>query len=225
MMDEKQIKIFDKFYLFYEKYLNNIIVLFYFLISNIFYWLQHFGIGHGDRVSKYFATVILVPREGIIVTVAAVFIGIYFTIISILGAIKIDSTLAMLPKAKFFKLVTFIKNAFIFAFSYLIFTVFYAWLSEKLTDYLLHLLYLLLIILFFYMFLSALKVGLALFFVFKTDFRKFHESIEKEKKEKVHQYVILQRLGQFLNEQDGIKAQKKAIDMNEIMKRKNPPKK
>jgi hypothetical protein len=221
----EKIKKLDRIFLFYEKYFNNILILLILVISHAFYLLNHFGIINGERVTEEFARLILVPREGIIVTVAAVFIGIYFTVISILGAIKVDSSLAMLPKAKFFKLVTFIKNAFIFAFSYLIFTVFYTWLSEKLTGYLQHLLYLLLIILFFYMFLSALKVGLSLFFVFKTDFSNLHESIENEKKEKEHQYIILQRLEQFLDDQDDLKAHKKAIDMNEIIKRKNPPKK
>jgi uncharacterized membrane protein YozB (DUF420 family) len=214
----------DKIYLFYEKHFNNLVVFLIVIGSNLFYWLKQFNIGNGDKVTRYIAESILVPREGILVTVAAVFIGIYFTVFSILGTIKVDSTLAILPKSKFFKLVTFIRNAFLFAFSYLIFTIFYPWLSEKLTGYPKHLLYLFLIILFFYMFLSALKVGLALFVVFRSDLSNLHEKIEIEKKEKEKHNSIFQRLEKFLNEQDQKQSLKKAIDMNEISKRKNPKK-
>jgi hypothetical protein len=214
----------DKIYLFYEKHFNNVIALLIFITSNVFYWLNHFNIGNGEKVTEYLAENILFPREGILVTVAAVFIGIYFTVISILGTIKVDSTLAILPKNKFFKLVSFIKNACLFAFSYLLFTVFYTWLSEKLVGYPKHLLYLCLIILFFYMFLSAFKVAISLYLVFKSDFANLHESIEKEKREKEKQNVIFQKMDKFLTEQDEIKSKKKAIDLNEAIKRKNPKK-
>jgi hypothetical protein len=215
----------DQLYGFYEKHFNNIVVLLIFLTSNTFYWLHHFGIGSGEKATQFFAECILTPREGILVTVAAVFIGIYFTVFSILGTVKIESTLAVLPQKKFFKMVTFLRNAFLFAFLYLLFAISYPWLSENLTDYPKHLLYLFLIILFCYMFLSALKVGLALFMVFHTDFKYLHTLIDAEKKEKEKQQVLFQRLEKFLNEQDEIKAHKKAIDMNEIAKRKNPTKK
>jgi hypothetical protein len=224
-MESTKIKKIDKLYLFYERHFNNIIALLIFIVPNVFYWLKHFRIGPGDKITGPFVTDILTPREGIIVTVAAVFIGIYFTVISILGAIKVDSTLALLPKTKFFKLVTFLRNGFIFSLSYLILTVFFPWLSDKLTDYKHYLLYLLLIILFFYMFLTSLKVGLALFLVFKSDFANLHQEIEKEKKETENQAVILKRLEKFLDENDDKKAIKNAIDMNEAIKRKNPPKK
>lgn len=214
----------DKIYLFYEKHFNNIFVFTIFFSSNSFYWLNHFNIGNGESVTRYFAESILVPREGIMVTVAAVFIGIYFTVFSILGTIKVESTLAVLPKKKFFRLVTFIRNAFLFAFSYLIFTIIYPSLSEKLSGYPKQLLYLALIILFFYMFLSAFKVGLALFVVFKTDLSSLHELIEKEKKHQEKQNAVFRRLDQFLMEQDDRRAYSKAIDMNEISKRKNPKK-
>jgi hypothetical protein len=214
----------DKFYLLYEKHFNNVFVSIIFITSNIFYWLNHYNIGNGEKVTEYLAENILFPREGILVTVAAVFLGIYFTVVSILGTIKVDSTLAILPKNKFFKLVGFIKNAFLFAFSYLLFTVFYTWLSGKLNGYPKHLLYLCLIILFFYMFLSAFKVAIALYLVFKTDFANLHESIEKEKKEKEKQNVIFQKMDKFFTDQDESRALKKAIAMNEAIKRKNPKK-
>lgn len=219
-----KVKALDKAFNLYERFFNLGISILVFGVSNTFYWLHKFNIGNGDNVSIFFAEKILAPREGILVTVAAVFIGIYFTVISILGAIKLDSTLAKLTKSKFFKLVTFIRNAFIFAFLYLLFTIFYPWLSDHLTGYPKQLLYLILIILFLNMFLSVLKVGLALFLVFKRDLSNLHEGIEEEKEEKKKQRIILLRLEKFLNEQDTTSAMKKAKEMNDIIKLRNPKK-
>lgn len=219
-----KVKVLDKAFNLYERFFNFGISILIFGVSNVFYWLHQFKIGKGDNVSNFFAENILVPRESILVTVAAVFIGIYFTVISILGAIKLDSTLAKLNKSKFFKLVTFIRNGFIFAFLYLLFTIFYPWLSDNLNGYPKQLLYLMLIILFLNMFLSALKVALALFLVFKKDFSNLHESIEEEKEEKKKQKIILSRLENFLNEQEKISAMKKAKELNDIIKLRNPKK-
>ncbi|MFZ3577872.1 hypothetical protein [Virgibacillus sp. DJP39] len=217
-----KIKTLDKLYLFYEKYFNNIVVLVVFIGSNIFYWLNHFNIGSGENITTFLAERILAPRESILVTVATVFLGIYFTVFSILGTIKAESTLGTIPKKNFFKLITFIKNAFLFAFSYLFYTIFYPWLAEQLVSYPKQLLNLFLIILFLYMFLSALKVGLALFVVFRKDLSNLHESIEKQKLETKKQREIFLRLENFLNEKDEIKDRNRAIIMNEIAKRKNP---
>lgn len=219
-----KVKALDKAFNLYERFFNLGISMLVFVVSNSFYWLNIFNKGNGDKVSIFLAEDILAPREGILVTVAAVFIGIYFTVISILGAIKLDSTLAKVTKSKFFKLVTFIRNAFIFAFLYLLFSIFYPWLSAHLSGYPKQLLYLILIILFLNMFLSAFKVGLALFLVFKKDFSNLHVSIEEEKEEKKKQRVILSRLEKFLNEQDTITAMKKAKETNDIIKLKNPKK-
>lgn len=219
-----KVKALDKTFDLYERFFNLGISLLVFVVSNVFYWLHNFNVGNGDKVSIFLVDEILVPREGTLATVAAMFIGIYFTVISILGAIKLDSTLAKVTKSKFFKLVTFIRNAFIFAFLYLLFTIFYSWLSEHLNGYPKQLLYLTLIILFMNMFLSALKVAIALYLVFKKDLSNLHISIEEEKEEKKKQKVILSRLEKFLNEQDTTTAMKKAKEMNDIIKLKNPKK-
>jgi hypothetical protein len=219
-----KVKALDTVYYLYEKFLNIVVVAIIFLLSNLFYWLNYFHIGPGDSVTIDFVETILVPREGILVTVAAVFIGIYFTVFSILGSIKVDSTLAKISKNNFNKLVSFLKNAFLCAFSYLLFTILYPWLLVKFNDYPEHLVNLFLIILFLSMFLTALKVGIALIVVFKRDLKNLHESIDKEKQEKNKQDVIFQRLEKFLNEQDDIKSIGNAFNLNEVLKRKNPKK-
>ncbi|PGX01046.1 MULTISPECIES: hypothetical protein [unclassified Bacillus (in: firmicutes)] len=215
----------DKLYLFYEKYFNNLVVVLIFSISNIFYWLNRFGIGSGDKVTGFLVENILVPREGTLGTIAAVFIGIYFTVFSILGTLKAESTLTMLPKKKFFKLVVFLRNAFLCAFLYLLFSISYASLSESLTGYPKHVLYLFLVVLFCYMFLSALKVGVALFIVFNKDLQSLHTLINEEKQEKEKQKVVFKKMEKYLDDQDEVRARVKAIDMNEIARRKNPPQK
>src|SRR5699024_8358417 len=95
-------------------------------------------------------------------SVAAIFIGIYVTVFTLLGSIKVYSIFVFLNVYTFRKLITFIRNAFISSFSYLILIMF---LEINYNDY--SNVYFPLIILnisiVIYMFMTALRFGIILY--------------------------------------------------------------
>lgn len=135
-------------------------------------------------------------KDGTLITIAAVFIGIYFTVFSLLSSIRIESTFAILTVKNFDKLLRFIKNAFIGSFIYLFFSLISPTLQGE------WMLAVITIILLLYMLLSALRFGIIIYYIFKNDVRKFHKNLEVEKKEKQRQEILLHRLEKFLDKQE-----------------------
>ena len=58
--------------------------------------------------------------KGSLLSIAAIFIGIYVTVFTLLGSIKVDSVFAYLNENTFKKLVVYIRNAFIASCAYLV---------------------------------------------------------------------------------------------------------
>ncbi|PDY74465.1 MULTISPECIES: hypothetical protein [Bacillus cereus group] len=138
---------------------------------------------------------ILTKKEGTLTTLAAVFIGIYFTVFSLLGSIKLESTFALLTQKNFKKLLKFIRNAFIGSFLYLFYSLFSKLISNDWTSYVINLTLLL------YMLLSALRFGIAIYLIFKKDLHQLHQHLENEQRQRKHLNNLYKKLEQFLNEE------------------------
>lgn len=138
---------------------------------------------------------ILTKKEGTLTTLAAVFIGIYFTVFSLLGSIKLESTFALLTQKNFKKLLKFIRNAFIGSFLYLFYSLFSKLISNDWTSYVINLTLLL------YMLLSALRFGIAIYLIFKKDLHQLHQHLESEQRQRKHLNNLYKKLEQFLNEE------------------------
>jgi hypothetical protein len=160
----------------------------------------------------------LMSKDGTLITIAAVFIGIYFTVFSLLSSIKIESTFAILTEKNFDKLLQFIKNAFVGSFVYLFFslispTIKNDWMVAVLT-----------ITLLLYMLLSALRFGIIIYFIFKNDVKKFYKNLDLEKKQKREQEILFHKLEKFLNDYELQKTKNDALDLKNILdKRQKSP--
>lgn len=151
----------------------------------------------------------LTKNESTFLTISAIFIGIYFTVYTLLGSIKIESTFASIKKDNFIKLVKFIKYSFAGSFAYLFYTLFNSvatMLFVKAAPYFLIISGTLLL----YMLLSALRLGIIVFLVYENDLKKVHELIEKDKKEKQNTQVILFKLEKYLEHFEQEERKKKA---------------
>lgn len=155
---------------------------------------------------------ILVSKDGTLITVAAVFIGIYFTVFSLLSSIKIESTFAILTEDNFKRLLKFIRNAFIGSFIYLFYSLFSGllineWVSSIVT-----------IALLLYMLLSALRFGAIIYSIFSNDLKKFHEQLEKDQREKERLLNLNKRLEAFLAQQELAQNASKSLDVSKKIK-------
>ncbi|MCU4715933.1 hypothetical protein OCE25_27160 [Bacillus cereus] len=147
-----------------------------------------------------------IAKEGSLGTITAVFIGIYFTVFSILGSIKIGSTFATLTNKNLKKLVKFIKNALIGAFIFLFFLLSMQTFIQLANWILIVIGFLLLL----YVFLSAIRFGIVIYFIIKKDIENTHSNIEKEEIENKKNQLLMHRLDNFLTEHEKIQSKKQA---------------
>jgi DNA polymerase III delta prime subunit len=155
-------------------------------------------------------------KEGVLSTIAAIFIGIYITVFFFLGSIKIDSTFTLLSRENFEKLLMYIKWAFIGAFSYLLFSI----VSTMIVDYNIHLKTgksIVELILILYMFLTALRFSVIIFLSYRRDLDKLHEELEEEKQSKQKYKILMHRLDLFLKKQEEERDREKAEKVAEIL--------
>ncbi|MGD6964449.1 hypothetical protein ACQCVB_19790 [Fictibacillus phosphorivorans] len=156
----------------------------------------------------------LTKKDGTLITIATVFIGIYFTVFTLLSSIKIDSTFAILTEKNFDKLLKFIRNAFIGSFVYLFYSLISSsiestWISSYIT-----------IILLLFMLLSALRFGIIIYFIFNRDVKTYYKQLKVEKEKRLEIDNLYKRLDSFLNDQENKKLTEHSLKLSEQLERK-----
>lgn len=164
-----------------------------------------------DNILTIHLNSILVENNGALISIAAVFIGIYFTIFTILSGFKTESTFAVLDVKRFKALVRYVKNAFIGSFVYLFFSLVF---NLKDDVWLINLLSLLLLC---YMLLSAVRFAIIIYYILQRDIEKYHEHLEEQKKEREKYENILNKLNVFLEEDKKNKKKDKDEKLKEIL--------
>jgi len=207
----------DKVYNFLEKYLitSVISIIVTLLLINKYLLQYNKGIPEIDYFVVGPLKDVLLSKDGTLITIAAVFIGMYFTVFSLLGSIKIDSTFSILTKENFYKLLKYIKNAFIGSFLYLFFSLFIPVIKSQ--DWLLSVL---IIILLLYMLLSALRFGIIIYLIFKKDISKFHDNLNNEKQKQLRFNNLLQELEVFLEKHKSDEQKNKAQKTRELLEKR-----
>ncbi len=157
----------------------------------------------------------LTDREGVLITIAAIFIGIFFTVLTLLGNIKVESTFTILGEGNLKKLLKYIVSAFLGAFGYL----FFALIAPISTSYpsIEVIISIISILLVAYMLLTAFRFGVIILFIFKKDMDNLSKVVAEEKQHKQHQKLLMHRLEHFLKNQEEIEAANKAKRVNEIL--------
>ncbi|MDM5333398.1 hypothetical protein QUF56_09185 [Ureibacillus composti] len=200
-MKQKDSKI-EKSLVFFEDYFitASITLLALFLGINHFLIINSNPIGI-PFIDTYFVDKfknLLTSEDGTLISIASIFIGIYFTVFTLFSNIKVDSTFSILEQENFEKLLKYIRNAFIGAFIYLVFALFTS-VDPKNPDFTLLVLTLILLL---YMLLSALRFGIVIYIIFNTDIKKYYELIELEKVKQKERDQLFIRLKNFLDSEE-----------------------
>jgi hypothetical protein len=161
-------------------------------------------------------------KEGILTTISAIFIGIFFTIYTILGTVRLESSFALIDKDSFDKIRRFLKSAFIGSFSFLFIILFLPMFNLNLiTPFIYQTIFFFLI----YMLLSAFRLCFVLFFIFEHDFSTMHSKLAKEEEEKRKNNEILFRMSDFLDDYQSKHDEEQATYMKQLiqedLKKKN----
>lgn len=217
--EDKSIKM--KFFYFIENWL-----IFLILLAFISYTLINFIFGEiypslYNQDYQYFIEKMLGESlynlKSSLFSVAAIFIGIYFTVFTLLGSIKVDSIFAFLNEYTFKKLIKFIRNAFIASFSYLVIMmvleISYTDYSE--VDFPLVVLNVAIVI---YMFLTAFRFGVILYISFSKDLNNLQRNIENHEEEQKKKEELQYRIENFLDEFEKNQQNEKNARMSEFIK-------
>lgn len=219
-MDQKR-KIIGKFYYFFE---NKFIFIFISLFFVIVYG-NHLLVNFDSSISNnglyvFFDNQVrnsLNEMQSSLFSIAAIFIGIYFTVFTLLGSIKVDSIFTFLSDVAFKNLIKFIRNAFIAAFSYLLLVMYleFAYSSFVNIPFFLILLKATIVL---YMFSTALRFGVILYVAFSRDLKDIQRKIEveKEKKRKLEDLEV--RLNVFLEDFEIRRDKQKADELSKKLR-------
>jgi hypothetical protein len=140
--------------------------------------------------------VIIEPNIGTITTIASIFVGIYITVLSVLGSIKANSVIALLSDANLKLIIKFIITGLIASFI----VVFYSFFAVIIPfQFIKSFVFFLLII---YMLLTSLRLGINLSIIYSVDLNKLSENLEKEKEDAERHARIMLRLERYLDDRE-----------------------
>lgn len=185
----------NKIYLFMEEELIKIILLLVVVFLGImkFFFIEKYENIFINQIGKYLAT-----ENNSIITVATVFIGIYFTMYTIFTTIDKNSVLAALDKRQFSKLLEILGVGFFSSSFYVILGILSSWLYglyPECTS-------IILILTVVSFFSSAFVLGVLLYFIIKMDIFSIIETVRQDKIEEQNMTQTLKRLSLFLDKEE-----------------------
>ncbi|MGO4345554.1 hypothetical protein AB4Z45_08690 [Paenibacillus sp. MCAF9] len=133
---------------------------------------------------------------GTITTIAAVFVGIYVTVLSIFGSLKVNSFLAHLDKSDVSKLIHYILSALIASFL----VIFYSLIMLAIPNPFVR--SFMIFILLMYMLLTAFRFAMIISVIYAHDLNRIISNLEKEKQEIEEDKHTMHLLGKYLAEKE-----------------------
>lgn len=200
-----------------ENKLLKISLIIYFVIWIFSYWLlkyksNDFMVGLLiNKLGKH-----LTMSDSSLVTVATVFIGIYFTIYTMLISIQSDSVLANLERTDFKKILRILTVGFVSSFIYTFYSIFFQVSynsSKSFTSFVV--LFLALIFL-----VSAFQFGTLLTLILTQDIYGAIKKINERKNDEERKEEILTKLEIFLTEKENERYEEENRKQSERMENK-----
>jgi len=191
---EKLQKNFVNFVANYGKHLiwiTNIIFIILFILTNISSRLEKFS----GPLFKDFLPLFLRENGSNLISLSAIFIGIYFTVFTLIITLNLNSSIAKLTQKNFKTLITFIRNAFIVTFAYVIFLLVIIGNQldepEKVT-FTIQIINLLNCLFVIYIIMSAFRVALLLYAAYSVDLKNLNKvkTEAQEKQNKIDEFIL-----------------------------------
>lgn len=186
------------------------------IIAVLFYCIDVFTNADFDNINELLIQKLIVSREGVFITIAAILIGIYFGIFTILLSLKTNSKIATMDYYIFKEILMFIGHAFLGAFIYLIYALVYPIILNYVVEgpfgFYKFCYETVLFLTVLYMILSALRVGLAYMSIFKEDIDKIFEDFKSESQTQNDYDKTMQDLKEFLR-MEKYKKERKNIEL------------
>lgn len=152
--------------------------------------------GEVGIILNRFYELLIVPNIGTITTIAAVFIGIYVTVFSVLGSIKANSIIGYLTSDDLKQLLVYSSSALIGSIVMLFYSLLYPVIAS---NYFRAFFFFLLLI---YMLLTAVRFFINILVIYIHDINRLISNIEAEKLEIENNKHVMYLLNKFLEEKE-----------------------
>lgn len=208
---------------FIIKYIILLLIIIVIVISTWIYFSEGPKIIVLKKLGGFIVTDFMIGREGLLISVAAIFIGIYFSIFTVLLTVKNTSTIVKFGIKSFKDLIFFVQSAFWASFMYILYALFFPLIIKNINlNFFLFISELFLGVLILYMILTSVRVGVAFILVFKKDIGHIYTNIENEIEETEQTKEVLHKLKMFLDEYELEKSKKQAEEANSSSQFRNP---
>ncbi|MCT6924505.1 hypothetical protein [Metasolibacillus sp.] len=208
-------KKFDSIFLFFEKKFICWVITVLCIVVIVLKTLTLFSLGKLDNYTDAIDIIIssklpewFINRDSTLITLSAIFIGIYFTTFTLMATISSKSSFSLLKTQQFKDLIIYIRNAFGASFLYLVVSLVLPVFSK--TEWFFSVVSLLLLV---YMLLSAFRFGALIYMILEKDVNRYLQDLESEKVMKVEQDNIYKELKMFLDREK----QKEKVEQAEKM--------
>lgn len=162
----------------------------------------------------------LMTEDSSIVTVATVFIGIYFSIYTMFTSIQTDSVMSNLGRENFQKLLNILGIGFLSSFAYTLFSIFFITAYESIPEISVFIVLLLLII----FMISAFQFGVIIYIILKKDISVTIEELDERRKRELKQLELVEKLDSFLKKEDERENLKRANEVSKILENREETK-
>lgn len=215
MMNRK--KTLDFLGILIEDYLVKVVmiaVLVIFLANYTFIRTTSYGFPSIEEILVGIYNVHIKDNIGSFTTVAAVFFGAFFTVLTVFGSLKSTSIIATLAQANLRKLILLLTSTLISASLLLIYSLFYKVLDAGPIQSFIF------IYLILYMFFTAFRFAVIIIAMYIKDLGKLKHDIEQEKSSNEKTQLVLERLNSFVAELEQEKYRRDAESISEYLERK-----
>lgn len=224
---DKKMKLIDKIYLFLENRFILIIMALLFLFVSTLKIISLLGYSEYVLFIHYLNlflindfSEVLIESDSTLITLAAIFIGIYFTAFTLLATLSVKSALSRLEREQFTKLLSYIRNAFLASFAYVVFSLVanfifgYGWSYSVIS-----------LLLLTYMLLSALRFGLLIYIILNRDIGFYLDNVKKVEQEQARLDRILHDLENYLENEKIKHSQSQAEEISKLLEQRRKNKK
>ncbi|MER2126336.1 hypothetical protein [Solibacillus sp.] len=161
----------------------------------------------------------LKSRDGTLISISSIFIGVYFTTFTLMTTISYKSTFSELNKIQFSNLINYIRNAFLASFGYILFSLISPLLNNE--EWLFSLI---VVPLLSYILLSALRFGWLIYLILIRDLQAFIDgkTVNESKEQRLENLIFsLEQYLKKIEHEENLKSQRETDEL--IKNRKNDP--
>ena len=206
---------------FYLKHGIKLVLIIASLTAIICYIFDCYNMYDFDAIHAVIVIDFLFAKESILITIAAVLIGIYFGIFTHLLTANKGSAIFSLDKRTMQELISFLKMALSSSFIYLFWALLhpYNYFESHFFHFIIELT---LGIAVLYMLLTALRVGGAFIYIFTKDVNSLYDNLQKEHQKQEELNAIMYKINACIEKEELEKAQEKAKMLNREWIKSNP---